>query len=256
MPMSLFDLKGRVAIVTGGNRGIGLGIARGLAEAGAAIVVAARDAAKSEAALAELRAIGADCCFVPTRVDQEADCRRMADAALDRFGRIDILVNNAGTALLKPPQDCTGAEWDAVIRTNLTGAFLCAQAVYPTMRGQGGGKIVNMGSLASILGSRLATAYAASKGGILQLTRSLAVSWGADRIQVNAIMPGYIDSDMSKAARASNPALEPAILARTPAGRMGEAVDLAGVAVFLASAASDFITGAAIPVDGGYSVQL
>jgi 2-deoxy-D-gluconate 3-dehydrogenase len=254
--MGLFDLAGRVAIVTGGNRGIGLGIARGLAEAGASIVVAARDAAASETALAALRRFGVEACFVPTSVDREADCRRMAETTLARFGRIDILVNNAGRVVSKPPEDCTEAEWEGVLRTNLTGAFLCAQAVHPAMRSQGGGKIINVGSLASVLGSRFATAYAASKGGLLQMTRSLAVSWGADRIQVNAILPGYTDSEMSRAARAANPALEPALLARTPLGRIGVPADLAGVAVFLAAAASDFITGTAIPVDGGYSVQL
>jgi len=254
--MRLFDLTGRVAIVTGGNRGIGLGIAQGLAEAGAAIVVAARDAEQSEAALAKLRALGTEACFVPTSVDDEAACRAMAEATLDRFGRIDILVNNAGRFVGGHPQDMSLADWEGVLRTNLTGAFLSSQAVYPAMQRQGGGKIVNLGSLASVFGSRFGAAYAASKGGIVQLTRSLAISWGADNIQVNAILPGYIDSDMFRAAREKNPALGPSVLARTPAGHFGEPADVAGIAVFYASAASDHVTGTAIPVDGGYSVTL
>jgi 2-deoxy-D-gluconate 3-dehydrogenase len=254
--MRLFDLTGRVAIVTGGNSGIGLGIARGLTEAGATIVIAARDAAKAESALAELHQTGGTVSFVPTRVDEEADCRNLADATLERYGRIDILVNNAGRAIQKPPEDCTLDEWDSVMRTNLTGAFLCAKAVHPAMKRQGGGKIVNLASLAAIFGSRSATAYSASKGGMVQLTKSLAISWAADGIQVNAILPGYTDSDMSRAARALHPSLESAVLARTPAGRWGRPADFAGVAVFLASAASDYITGVSIPVDGGYAVQL
>jgi len=254
--MNPFDLTGRVAIVTGGNRGIGFGIARGLAAAGATLVIAARDAAKARDAVEALRATGAETSFVETDIVEQASCQRLAEAAVERHGRIDILVNNAGRALLKPPEDCTLDEWNAMLAGNLTGAFLCAQAVFPAMRDQGGGKIVNIGSLASVLGSRLGTAYAASKGGILQLTRSLAVSWGVHRIQVNAILPGYTNTDMTSMARATRQGFEEAVVARTPLGRWGEPADFAGLAVFLASSASDFITGTGIPVDGGYSIQL
>jgi 2-deoxy-D-gluconate 3-dehydrogenase len=165
-------------------------------------------------------------------------------------------VNNAGINIRRAPQDLTLDEWRQVVDTNLTSAFMCAQAVYPAMRRAGGGKIINVGSLLSMFGASFAPAYGASKGGVVQLTRSLAVAWAADGIQVNAVLPGWIDTNMSRAARQQVAGLEERAISRTPAGRFGEPRDLEGVAVFLASRASDFITGAAIPVDGGYSVAL
>jgi 2-deoxy-D-gluconate 3-dehydrogenase len=247
-----FDLTGRVAVVTGGNGGIGLGMARGLAAAGARIVVAARDAVKSEAALSGL---GAEACIVPLDVGDEASCHAAIAATLERFGRLDILVNNAGTSIRKPPEAYTLGEWQAVLDTNLTGAFLCAQAAYPAMTAAGGGKIVNIGSMFSIFGAAYAVPYAASKGGLVQMTKSLAAAWAVDNIQVNAVLPGWIDTELTRAARRQVDGLHERVLARTPAGRWGVPEDLAGVAVFLASAASDFITGAVIPVDGGFSAS-
>ena len=254
--MSLFSLAGRVALVTGGNGGIGLGMARGLAEAGAAIAIAGRNTAKSEAAAAELAKLGARTAVVSGDVTDEAQCRRLVEETVARLGRLDILVNNAGINIRKPAQELELAEWKAVIDTNLTSAFVASQAVYPVMKAAGGGKIVNIGSMLSIFGAGFAPAYGASKGGIVQLTKALASGWAKDNIQVNAVLPGWIDTDLTRAARQEVKGLNALVLMRTPAARWGEPDDLSGIAVFLASRASDFITGAAIPVDGGYSVQV
>ena len=251
----LFDLSGRVAIVTGGNGGIGLGMAQGLAAAGAAVVIAARNRAKSEAAVAALESSGARSAFIPLDVADPASCREMVSQTVDRFGRLDILVNNAGMSIRKPPQDYEIAEWRAVLDTNLTGAFACAQAAYAPMKQAGGGKIINIGSMMAIFGAAYAAAYSASKGGIVQLTRSLATAWAGDNIQVNAVLPGWIDTELTVAARQQVAGLHERILRRTPAGRWGVPEDLAGIAVFLAAPASDFVTGAAMPVDGGFSVE-
>jgi len=252
----LFDLRDRVAIVTGGNGGIGLGIAEGLAGAGARVVIAARNRAKSDAAVAKLESLGAQAIAMEADVAQERDWKLVVERTLDRFGRIDILVNNAGVLLGKTPESYSLEEWHSIIDTNLTGAFIGAQAVFPAMKRQGGGKIVNIASLTSSFGSPFNVPYTASKGGILQLTRGLATAWAVHNIQVNAISPGWIDTDLATGIRARVPGFNEKVVARTPAGRWGQPADFAGVAVFLSSRASDFITGAAIPVDGGYSVQL
>jgi 2-deoxy-D-gluconate 3-dehydrogenase len=251
----VFDLKGRVAIVTGGNGGIGLGMAQGLAGAGARVVLAARDQAKSRAAVADLERRGGEAMAVAVNVADEASVAALVRAAAERWGRIDVLVNNAGINIRKPAQDLSLAEWHQVVDTNLTSAFLCARAVYPLMKGAGGGKIVNIGSMMSIFGASFAPAYGASKGGIVQLTKSLATAWARDNIQVNAVLPGWIDTDLTRRARQEISGLNEAVLRRTPAARWGTIDDMAGIAVFLASPAADFITGAAIPVDGGYSIQ-
>jgi 2-deoxy-D-gluconate 3-dehydrogenase len=253
--MKRFDLTGRVAIVTGGNGGIGLGMARGLAEAGAAVVLAARNVGKSTDAVKELEAKGAKAAMVKVDVTSEASCQDMVQKTLDRFGRLDILVNNAGTNIRKQPQEYTLQEYQTVLATNLTSAFMCCQAAYPPMLRAGGGKIVNIGSMMSIFGASFTAPYAASKGGIVQLTKALATAWAKDNIQVNAVLPGWIDTDLTRQARQQVAGLHERVLARTPAGRWGTPDDHAGIAVFLASPASDFVTGTAIAVDGGYSVQ-
>jgi 2-deoxy-D-gluconate 3-dehydrogenase len=251
----LFDLAGRVALVTGGNGGIGLGMARGLAGAGARVAVAGRDAAKAEAAVAELRGLGAEAEFVALDVADEESCRAAVRRTAERFGRLDILVNNAGINIRKQPETYAAEEWRAVLETNLTGAFLCAQAAHPEMVRAGGGKIVNIGSMKSNFGASFAVPYAASKGGIVQMTKALATAWARDNIQVNAVLPGWIDTELTRTARRQVEGLHERVVARTPAGRWGEPGDFAGIAVFLAGPASDFVTGTAIPVDGGYSVQ-
>jgi 2-deoxy-D-gluconate 3-dehydrogenase len=253
--MNLFDLNGRVAVITGGNAGIGFGIAKGLAAAGAAIVVAGRRADKNLEAARALEAFNVKTAALEVDVCKEESCRSMVESTVERFGRIDILVNNAGIAIRKQPETYTLAEWNKVIDTNLTGAFLCAHAAYPHMKNARSGKIINIGSMLSIFGTSFAVAYAGSKGGLVQMTKALACAWAKDNIQVNAILPGWIDTPLTQAARKEIPGLNERVLARTPAGRWGEPQDLAGIAVFLASSASGFITGAAIPVDGGYSSQ-
>ena len=253
--MKLFDLTGRVAVVTGGNGGIGLGMAKGLAQAGAALVVAARDEDKNVAAVRELEGLGARASAVRVDVTDEASCRAMVQAAVDRFGRLDVLVNNAGTNIRKQPEAYTLEEWHLILETNLTSAFMCSQAAYPAMQQAGGGKIVMIGSMMSIFGASFTSAYAATKGGIVQLAKALACAWAKDNIQVNAVLPGWVASALTRRARRDIPGLEERVVARTPAGRWGTPEDFAGIAVFLAGPASDFVSGAAITVDGGYSGQ-
>jgi 2-deoxy-D-gluconate 3-dehydrogenase len=251
----MFDLTDKIALVTGGNGGIGLGMARGIGQAGATVIIVGRNAEKSAAALRELQSLGVRAQALPADVTDEAAVQRLFAEVENRHGRLDILVNNAGSTVRKPPQDFTLQEWNAVMDVNLTSAFLCSRAAYPLMMKAGGGKVINIGSIMSIFGAPYAPAYCASKGGIVQFTRSLATAWAKDRIQANTVLPGWIDTELTLGARAQVPGLNERILARTPAGRWGQPQDLAGIAVFLASAASDFVTGTAIPVDGGYSVS-
>jgi 2-deoxy-D-gluconate 3-dehydrogenase len=250
--MNLFQLNGKAALVTGGNGGIGLGMARGLADAGAVVAIAGRDKSKNAAAL---KSLGAEALALEAELKDEKSCRAMVEEAAERLGRLDILVNNAGTNVRKPPQDYSLEEWRLVLDTNLTSAFVASQAAYPHLKRAGGGKIINIGSMMSIFGASFVAPYGASKGGIVQLTRALACAWAKDNIQVNAVLPGWIDTALTRKARQDIAGLHDRVLARTPAGRWGEPGDLAGVAVFLSSKASDFVTGTAIPVDGGYSSQ-
>ncbi|MEZ5818798.1 MAG: glucose 1-dehydrogenase [Hyphomicrobiaceae bacterium] len=253
--MSLFDLKGRVAIVTGGNGGIGLGMAQGLASAGADVVVAGRNVAKSEAAAKALGGYGVRTAVVEVDVADEGSVKAMVDACMKQMGRLDILVNNAGINIRKRPEEYKMNEWREVLSINLDGAFYCSHAAQPAMKAAGGGKIINIGSMMSIFGAPFAAPYAASKGGIVQMTKALATAWAVDNIQVNAVLPGWIDTELTQKAREQVDGLHNNVLRRTPAGRWGEPTDFAGIAVFLASKASDFVTGTAIPVDGGFSVQ-
>lgn len=256
---SPFDLTGKVALITGGNTGIGLAIAKGLAEAGASVVIADRNPATADAAKAALAAVTAASnsrvLSLTADVTDKAAVAAMTAAALKEFGRIDILVNNAGISLSAPPEEMPLENWQTVIDVNLTAPFVCAQAAYPAMKRQGSGKIINIASVLSNLGAGQAANYAASKGGVLQLTRSLAIAWAPDNIQVNAILPGWIDTDLTKRAKETRPELHERILARVPAARWGKPEDLAGVAVFLSARASDFVTGAAHTVDGGFTAM-
>jgi 2-deoxy-D-gluconate 3-dehydrogenase len=251
----LFDLSGKVAIVTGGNGGIGLGMAQGLAAAGATVVIAGRNHHKNSEAVAAVQSQGGQAHAVAVDVMQQASCEQMVQSTLQAHGRVDILVNNAGMNIRKPPQSYALAEWNEVMQTNLTSAFVCSQAVYGAFEKNRAGKIINIGSMMSLFGASFATPYAASKGGMVQMTKALACAWAAQNIQVNAILPGWIDTDLTRQARVDVQGLHDRVLERTPAKRWGVPNDFAGIAVFLASSASDFITGAAIPVDGGYSVQ-
>jgi len=254
--VNLFEIKGKVALVTGGNGGIGLAMAQGIASCGASIAIAGRNEEKSGPALASLRELGARCVFITGDVTKKAACQKLVADTVSEFGRLDILVNNAGTSIRKMPDEYTEDEWHHVLDTNLTSAFFCSQAAYEPMKRQGGGKMINIGSMMSLFGAPYATPYASSKGGIVQMTRALATAWAKDNIQVNAVLPGWIDTDLTRRAREQVPGLQQRVEDRTPAARWGRPPDMAGVAAFLASPASDFVTGAAIPVDGGYSIGM
>ena len=249
----MFDLSGKVALVTGGNGGIGLGMARGLAAAGAHVVIAGRNAAKSQAAVDSLRQAGRRAEAIEADVTDEDGVAALVAEVGKRHGALHILVNNAGTTVRRPSQQMTLEEWHHVMDTNLTSTFLCCRAAHPWLARQGG-KVINIGSMLSIFGAPYAPSYGASKGAVVQFTRSIATAWAADRIQANAVLPGWIDTALTQQARAQVPGLNERVVARTPAGRWGVPDDLAGIAVFLASSASDFVTGTAIPVDGGYSI--
>ncbi len=217
--------------------------------------MAGRNAAKSRAAVAELEALGTQAIALEADLLKEADCRSLVDRAADHFGRLDILINNAGISVRKRPEDLTPADWHRVIDSNLTSALLCSQAAYPHMKRAGGGKVINIASIFAVLGAPHTAAYAASKGGIVQLTRSLAAAWAADDIQVNAILPGYVHTELTDRAQKEVAGLDERVRARTLTGRWGEPEDFEGIAVLLSSAGSRFITGTAIPVDGGYTIQ-
>ena len=249
----LFDLTGKVAVVTGGNGGIGLGIAMGLAGAGANIVIAARSVEKTAQALEDIRTLGVEAHGITVDVTQEPAIQRMVTSTIDHMGRLDILVNNSGIAIRAQPQELTAAQWDSVMDVNLRAAFLASKEAYAQMVKAGGGKVINVGSMYSIFGSDWGSPYAASKGGLVQLTKSLAVAWAKDNIQVNAVLPGWIVTDLTRGIQDADPNRYDNISRRIPTGRWGEPSELAGAAVFLASTASDYVTGATLAVDGGYS---
>jgi 2-deoxy-D-gluconate 3-dehydrogenase len=247
--LDLFNLAGRTALVTGANTGLGQGIAIALAQAGADIVAAGRSPADETAA--QVRALGRRFLDVRADLSTTAPVRDVVDAAVALNGRLDIVVNNAGIIRRADSLDVEEADWDAVIDTNLKSVFFLSQAAARHMAQHGGGKIVNIASLLSFQGGIRVPAYAASKSAVAGLTRALANEWAAQGINVNAIAPGYFDTNNTAALRA-DPVREPAILARIPAGRWGQPGDLAGAAVFLASRASDYVHGIVLPVDGGW----
>lgn len=250
-----FDLSGKVALVTGGNGGIGFGMAAALARAGASVMIMARNPEKNAEAVRRIEAEGGSAASVIADILDRDAIAAAVDETAARFGRIDILVNNAGISIRKPPETYELHEWHAVLDSNLTGAFVCSQLVHPVMKKGGGGKMINVGSMMSIFGAAMSAPYAASKGGIVQLSRSFAIAWAADNIQVNCVLPGYIQTDMTQTLLKQFPELKDSVTGRTPAGRWGRPADFAGVAVFLASEASAFVTGTAIPIDGGFSIK-
>ena len=247
----LFDLAGKTALVTGSSAGLGLAMARGLAEAGATIVLNGRDEGKLESALESFAAAGRP---AKSRAFDVAD-EAAVQAAFDRFDdegvAIDILVNNAGAQLRKPMLELASDEWRRVVDTHLTGAFQVGREAARRMIARGrGGKIINIGSLTSEVARATIAPYAAAKGGVKMLTRSMAAEWAAHGIQANAIGPGYIITDMTKPL-VDDPKFDAWVRGRTPSGRWGRPDDLIGVVVFLASAASDYVNGQIIYVDGG-----
>lgn len=251
---NLFDLKGRVAVVTGGNGGIGLGMAHGLAAAGASIAIIGRNRQKTLDAAAQIAIENEISCvgFVAD-VGEPEQVGCVVEGIISQFGRIDILVNNAGINIRKRPDAMTIDEWNEVIRVNLTGSYIMSKAVYPAMKKQKSGKVINIGNMTSIFGAAFAPAYAASKSGVVQLTKSLAQAWATDGIQVNCILPGFIETDLTDKARQEVPEVYDKVAGRIAAGRWGRPDDLAGTAVWLASRGSDYVTGVVVAVDGGYS---
>jgi 2-dehydro-3-deoxy-D-gluconate 5-dehydrogenase len=245
----LFSLAGQTALVTGANTGLGQAIAVALAEAGADIVAAGRSDASETAARVE--SAGRRFLFVHADFASTEPVQRVVDAALGFQGRLDIVVNNAGIIRRADSVDVTEADWDAVIDTNLKSLFFLSQAAARHMAAQGRGKIINIASLLSFQGGLRVPAYAASKSAVAGLTKALANEWAPKGINVNALAPGYFETNNTAALR-DDPARAPAILARIPAGRWGEPDDLAGAAVFLASRASDYVHGIVLPVDGGW----
>jgi len=250
----LFDLTGRVAIVTGGSRGLGLEMAEGLAEAGAALMICARREQWLMPALSQLRERGFTVEGAMCDVAQPAQVQSVVDGTLARYGRIDILINNAGVTWGASPEAMPIEKWHMVLDVNLTGTFLFSQAVGRVMLTQQHGRIINVASVAGLHASVHGphyVGYAASKAGVMGLTRELAASWGRDGIRVNAIAPGFFHSRLADPAI---PLAEPAIKATSPIARVGAAGELKGVAVFLASDASNYITGQVIVVDGGRTI--
>ncbi len=252
--MNQFNLSGKTAIVTGGNRGIGRGIALALAEAGANICIAGRNGEKNEEVRMEVEGLGASAIAQSCDVNDDNSIADTIEATVVAFGGLNVLVNNAGIVTLNSPEAITDQEWVPVIDTNLNSVFKFCRAAYEPLTKAGGGKIINIGSMYSIFGSPFAASYAASKGAVVQLSKSLAVSWAEYNIQVNTILPGWIETDMTAPIETDMAEVHAAIIARTPAGRFGRADEVGGTAVYLASSASDFVTGQSIPVCGGYSV--
>ena len=251
---ALFDLTGRVAVVTGGNRGIGRSIALGLAEAGAAVAIFGRNEEKNQQVRAELKAIGVPALAVKLDVTDRAALEPALNQVEKDLGPVSILVNNAGNVSLSGGVlNETPADWDNVIETQLNAVFLLSKLAAASMLKRKAGKIINLGSMYSYFGSGLIPSYSAAKGATIQLTKSLAIELAPHNIQVNAIAPGWIETDMT--APVHSMPLNDEILARTPAARWGQPEEVAGTAVYLSSRASDFVTGETIRVDGGYAIR-
>ncbi|MBR49231.1 MAG: 2-deoxy-D-gluconate 3-dehydrogenase [Chloroflexi bacterium] len=253
MSSKLFDLTGKTAIVTGGNGGIGYGMASEIGKSGANVVITGRNSDKTKEAVNELKKSFDNVIGIDSDVSDEASIKDMIKISFDTFGSIDVLINNAGIGIREFPENYSTDDWNQVININLTGAFLCSREVYPFMKSQGSGKIINIGSMTSIFGLDWAVAYASSKGGIVQLTKTLAVSWAKDNIQSNCILPGWIHTDLTQGIKDQFQDRYKQILSRIPSNRWGEPDDLAGTAVYLSSSASDYVNGVSIAVDGGYT---
>ena len=256
-PMKLFDLSGRVAVVTGGNGGIGRSLALGCASAGASVAIVGRNEEKNQNVLGELQEIGNPAMALRIDLSQRDQLEPALDEIERQLGPVDILINNAGIVSLSGGvlEEST-EDWDQVIETQLSAVFLFSKFAARSMTKRKAGKIINIGSMYSYFGSAVAPSYSAAKGAIVQLTKSMAIELAPYNVQVNAIAPGWFVTDMTAPVRSPElKEMNDEILLRTPAGRWGQPDELIGTAIFLASRASDFVTGALIPVDGGYSIR-
>ncbi|WP_042351362.1 SDR family NAD(P)-dependent oxidoreductase [Bacillus massiliigorillae] len=248
--MNRFDLSGRVAIVTGGSKGLGSGMAYALAEQGADVVITSRNQAEGELVAEKIRSMGRRSIALSVDVQDISSINQMVKTVTEEFGKIDILINNAGVGVTKFALEVTEEDWDRVVDTNLKGVFFCAQAVAKVMKEQKYGKIINVSSLAGMKGSNAMAPYCASKAGVINLTRALAKEWARYNINVNAIAPGYIQTALNE-EELSNEAFRSKLLSAMPIKRLGELDDLAGTVALLASEASSYITGQTIIIDGG-----
>jgi NAD(P)-dependent dehydrogenase (short-subunit alcohol dehydrogenase family) len=249
----MFEIKNKVAIVTGASRGLGKSIAIGLAKSGANIV--ATDVLDVSDAVKEIKKIGKQVIGFKVDVSKKQDIEKMVKQAMAKFGKIDVLVNNAGILRTGNAEAMTQEDWDKVIQVNLTGQFLCAQAVGKQMIKQKSGKIINVASIAGLSGYASSAPYSASKAGIILMTKVLAVEWGRYNIQVNAICPGVFATDMTDAFLSDKQFMD-MIKARVPLGRYATPDELVGTAIYLASSASDYMTGHALVIDGGWTAGL
>lgn len=251
--LNVFNLEKKTAIVTGASRGIGKAIARGFAKAGADLVIVSRNLSALERAAREIETFGRKVVPISADIGNPEEIQRIIEATLDVFPGIDILLNNAGISpFLRKAEEMTLDEWEGVLKVNLTGTFLLCQAVGKVMiqRG-GGGKIINMASVGGVVGFPRQVAYCVTKGGILQLTKVLAIEWARYNIQVNAIGPAYLETELTKGMRESK-IISENLLRRTPMGRFGKPEEIIGAAIYLASDASSFVTGQTLFVDGGW----
>ena len=250
--LKVFKLDRKTAIVTGASRGIGEAIARGFAQVGADVVIVSRNLPALEKVAKELEAFGGKVLPVSADIGNPEEIQRVIEATLNIFPGIDILVNNAGISpVLKKAEEMTLNEWEDVVKVNLTGTFLLCQAVGKVMIQRGGGKIINMASVGGVVGFPRQVAYCVTKGGILQLTKVLAIEWARYNIQVNSIGPAYLETELTKGMRESK-VISENLLRRTPMGRFGKPEEVIGAAIYLASEASSFVTGQTLFVDGGW----
>jgi NAD(P)-dependent dehydrogenase (short-subunit alcohol dehydrogenase family) len=249
-----FDLTGKVAIVTGATRGIGRGLAEGLAQSGANIVVVSRNGVECEQAAAEISAFGVKTLAIPADLTKLSDIQYIMTKSLEAFPVIDILVNNAGNALTRRAEEVTEEDWDHVVNLDLKGVFFCCQMVGREMIRQNHGKIINVSSILGLVGEKMVAPYCAAKGGVIQMTKALALEWARYNIQVNALCPGYVETAINT-QELQNEKVRQYIVGKTAAKRLGNVEDMQGAAVYLASNASNYMTGQVMTVDGGWSAQ-
>ncbi|SFG63921.1 gluconate 5-dehydrogenase [Desulfotomaculum arcticum] len=249
--MSKFNLNNKVAIVTGAGRGIGKAIALGLAEAGANVVLASRTREQLEELAEEIKYVKT--LVVPADVTKVADVKNLLNKTLEAFRKVDILINNAGITIKKPALEMQEEDWQKIMDINLKGEFLCARIIGEQMVKQKSGSIINMASVGGHLGLIGSLGYCATKGGILQMTRVLASEWAKDNVRVNAVSPGYVETELVEGAMSARPELREKIINRTPMGRLAKPEEIVGASIFLASDASTYVTGISLIVDGGMS---